>query len=287
MRVTNKIIYDTIKYSLANITEDLARSNRVIATGRRINSPSDDPVGITQALHIRSTLANLEQLERNVTFGKSWLTASESALNQVQDLISNAKSLCVQMATATTGAAQREAASENVQVAMDELVSLANSDVNGHYIFAGSKTESAPFKDDGTYQGDDKPFTIKIGRDATLAIGNDGDAVFGTLFNTLSDLKNALSDNDVPGIQGAMSKLDDHFDQITTKISDLGAKTVRMEIKEKIFQDLNLTNTERLSGIEDADIADAIIGLKEKQVAYQAVLVSASKIMKLSLVDFL
>ena len=62
---------------------------------------------------------------------------------------------------------------------------------------------------------------------------------------------------------------------------------IRMEVKEKIFQDLTLTNTDRLSKIEDADIPEAIIELKAKELAYQAALSSSASVMKLSLVNYM
>jgi len=292
MRVANKTIYDIIKFNLGNITEELNRANKVVATGKRITELSDDPVGLTQALNIKSSLSNIEQLGRNISMGRSWLTASESALTQVQNQISDARALCVQMATATTGSAERASAAATVQNTLEEIVSLANTEVNGRYIFAGSKTDAAPFSRDNdtnvvTYNGDNKAFTMKIGRDATVEVGSDGEAVFGDIFTTLSDLKDALEADDVSGIQAAMSNLDTHFDRISTKISEIGSKMLRMETKEKIFQDLNITNTERLSKIEDADITEAIMDLKAKELAYKAALASSARVMQLSLVDYL
>ncbi|MBW1717892.1 MAG: flagellar hook-associated protein FlgL [Deltaproteobacteria bacterium] len=292
MRVANKTIYDIIKFNLGNITEELNRANKVVATGKRITELSDDPVGLTQALNIRSSLSNIEQLGRNISMGRSWLTASESALTQVQNQISDARALCVQMATATTGSAERASAAATVQNTLEEIVSLANTEVNGRYVFAGSKTDAAPFSRDNdtnvvTYNGDNKAFTMKIGRDATVEVGSDGEAVFGDIFTTLSDLKDALEADDVSGIQGAMNNLDTHFDRISTKISEIGSKMLRMEIKENILQDLKIANTDRLSRIEDTDITEAIMDLKAKELAYQAALASSARVMQLSLVDYM
>ena len=295
MRVASKTIYDTVKFNLANITEELNKANKVASTGRRIIGLSDDPVGLTQVLNIKSTLSGIEQLERNISMGKSWLIAAEGALTHVQDLISDAKALCVEMATSTTGAASRASAAEDIQGTFDEILSLANTEVNGRYVFAGSKTDTGPFSQGGTYNGDNNAFKVKIGKDTTVEVGSDGAAVFqpsgaganDDIFQTLSDLKDALENNNVSGIQVAMSKLGDHLDQISNKISDIGSKTIRMEIKERIFQDLSLTNTDRLSKIEDADMAEAIIDLKSKELTYQAALASSARVMGLSLLDYL
>jgi flagellar hook-associated protein 3 FlgL len=287
MRVTNNSIYESIKYNLGNITEQLNKANEVASTGKRINTLSDDPVGLTQSLNIQSSLANITQMQRNIDYGESWLSSSESALTNVQNILSNTKALCVQMASGTAGADQRSAAAETVQNNLDEIVSLANTNVAGNYIFAGTKTDTQPFDQDGTYNGDNNPFTIKISKNASVEIGSDGQAVFGTVFSTLTDLKTALQSNDVNGIQDAMGKLDTNLSDTTAKISDIGSKTDRMDIKKNIFQDLNLSDTTRLSNIQDADMVQAMMNVSTAQLTYQAALASSSKVMSLSLVDYL
>jgi len=287
MRVANRYIFESVKYNLGSISEELSKANEIATTGKRINSLSDDPVGLTQSLTIQSDLAGIEQMGRNIDYGNSWLSASESALTSVQNILSDTKALCVQMASGTMGADQRSAAAENVQNNLDEIVSLANTNVAGNYIFSGSKTDTIPFDQDGNYSGDSNAFTIKISKNSTIEVGSAGDAVFGMVFSTLSDLKDALQYNDVGGIQDAMDNLNSHFDDITAKISDVGAKMNRMEIKDKIYQDFDFTNTERLSTIEDADIAEAIMNVKAAELTYQAALASSSKVMTLTLMDYL
>lgn len=287
MRVANKSVFDVAIYNLGKVTEELNKAGNIVSTGKRINELSDDPVGIIQALGIRTTLANIEQVRRNISLGNSWLAASESALSQTQDIVSYVKSLAVQMANASIDSAQRVAAAQNVQNMLEEIVSLANTDVSGRYIFAGTKTDTVAFSQNGTYNGDNNAFTIKIGKDATMAVGSDGQAVFESIFTTLSTFKTALEANNISGIGEAMTNLDADFNSITVKISDVGSKMLRMEVKEKILEDSNVSNTERLSKIEDADIAEAIMNLKAIEFAYQATLASSAKVMTLSLADYL
>ena len=287
MRVASKSVYDAARFNLANSQEQLYKANQVVATGKRITALSDDPVGLTQSLHVKSALSNLEQLGHNISMGKSWLAASESALSQAQDIISDARALCVQMVSGTIDLSQQAPAATIVQNHIDEIVSLGNTEINGQYVFAGWKTDTVPFGQDGTYHGDNHAFTIKIGNDTTIEIGADGEAIFQDLFTTLSDLKDALEGNDVEGIRAAMTNLDIDLDRITTKISDIGSKVLRMETNEQIFQEVTISNTQRLSEIEEADMAAAIIDLGSREVVYQAALASSARIMQLSLVDFL
>jgi flagellar hook-associated protein 3 FlgL len=287
MRVANKSVFDAAKYQLANVAEALSNANLVVTTGKRINKLSDDPVGVTQGLNIKAALANIEQLGRNISLGNLWLASSESAMSQTQGIVSELKALSVQMASATTDAASRNSAAQIVQNMLAEIVTLANTDVSGRYIFGGTKTDAAPFSQNGTYSGNNDAFTIKSGKNATIEVGSDGSAAFGTLFTTLSAFQTALETNDVSGIQNAMTGLDTNFDVITEKISYVGAQMRRIEVKGEILENMNLSNTERLSEIEDADITEAIMNLKSVEFAYQATLASSARVMTLSLVNYM
>lgn len=287
MRVATKTMYDLIKFNLAHIADDLNTANKIVATGKRINDLSDDPVGLAGALEIKSNIANIKQIERNINMGKSWLIASEGALTNVQNLIGDTQALCVEMASATKSAANRQAAASEVQNVRDEIISLANTAVNGRYIFAGSDTDTLPFAQDGTYNGNNNPFAIKTANDSVIQIGADGDSVFTNMLSTLNDLIAHLQGNDVPGIQDTIENLEIHYDDLSASISEVGSKMNRMEIKENILQGLTISNTEQLSRIEDADIAEAVMNLKTVEVTYQAALASSSTIMEMSLMDYL
>jgi len=287
MRVANKTIYDAVIYNLASRTQEMNRANEIVSTGKRINNLSDDPVGLTQALNLKSAISNIDQMQRNISLGNSWLASSESALTNVEDIISDTKVLCIQMANATIGSEERLSAAGTVQNMFDEIISLGNTNVAGSYIFSGSKTDTTPFSSDGTYNGNDNAFTIKVGKDTTVEVGSDGEAIFEDIFTTMDELKTALIANDVGGIENAMSDLEGHFDDISAKISDVGSKMNRMEVKEKILEDLNFANTDRLSQIEDADYAEAITRLTATEIAYQAALSSSAKIMTQTLMDYM
>jgi flagellar hook-associated protein 3 FlgL len=308
MRIATKYLFESVTGRLNKTTVEMAKANEVVSSGKRINRLSDDPVGLVSVLDLRSCLANIDQMERNIAMGRSWLTMAESSLSQAQDLLSQAQALCVEMGSSTAGSSARQTAAVKVDGFLQQILSLANTQVGGRYLFAGTQTDTAPFLYDEegvpptvTYQGNDTPFSVRIGRDIDVQVGRDGEDIFGddafdwgdsgaghsNIFKTLIDLKTHLENDDAAGIQGTLDKLDNHLGTIRAMISNTGAKMVRLDAKDKIIQDLNLTYTERKSKIEDADIAEAIMELKGKELAYQAVLASASKIMSMSLVDYL
>jgi flagellar hook-associated protein 3 FlgL len=300
MRVANKTLYDNIISNLNRVSTDMFKANQVVSSEKRINTLSDDPVGLVTVLDLRSSLENINQLERNISMGRSWLNMGESVFSQIEDLLSQTKALCVEMADATKGSSQRSASATTVDGYLRQILSLANTQVGGRHIFAGTKTDTSPFSFDNednptlvSYSGNDTPFSVKIGKDMNVAVGRDGEEIFGdtwddnNIFKTMIDLKSDLESDDVTGIQGAMDKLDAHLETIQAFVSDTGAKVIRLDVKETIIQDLNLSYTDRMSQLEDADIAEAIMDLKSKELAYQAALASSAQVMTLSLVDYL
>ncbi len=298
MRIANKTLYDSAIRDLARTSSGMVDANEVVSTAKRINNLSDDPVGLVSVLDLRSSISNLEQMDRNITMGSSWLTASESALTQINNIFSSTKVLTVAMATANVGSTERANNANLVQGYLEEIISLANSTTGGRYLFGGTNTNATPFSLDSsgnmvTYSGNDIPFSINIGKDTVVPVGKDGKDIFGSnwddsnIFKTFIDLKTSLENNDIAGIQDAMTKLDSHVKSMNGNIADIGGKTLRLDVKKEIITSLKLTDTERMSDLEDADMAEAIINLKSKEVAYSAALSSSAKLMQMSLVDYI
>lgn len=294
MRVAQKSQYETIRFQLGRITEDLTAASLVATTGKRINHLKDDPVGVAQVLSLNSNLSNLDQLKRNTATGKTWLDAGETALRSVQDIIVESKTIAIAMRSATADNNMRQASAEQIRGYILQIETLANTQVQGQYIFSGTKTDTMAFALDdqqnpttATYSGNSTAFTIKSGKDSTIDVGHDGDALFSNLLSSMISLYNALTSNDTGGIGNGITNLDSDFDTINNAIADTGAKGVRIETKEKIIVDLKLSYTENKAEIEDVDIIDAVTKLQATELAYQAALMSSSKLMKLSLADFL
>lgn len=295
MRISNQSIYSSIKFNLASTSDSMLQANQVISSGKRINRLSDDPVGQVSVMSLRSSLENLEQMERNINVGRSWLNAGETAMSQIQDILTDTKVLCIEMANATQNASTRAIAAEEVEGSLEQILSLANTQVDGRYIFSGTTTDTAPYSSSSgyVYGGNDTEFEVNIAKGINVAVGRVGTDVFGSdggddnIFQTLTDLQNSLSSNDIPGIHTAMEELDDQMNRLGSLIADTGAKETRLDVKENIIQDLRLVYTDRKSTVEDADMAEAVMNLKARETAYQAALASASKVMNLSLVNFL
>ncbi len=290
MRVPNSIISSNVTFGLGRLTAAMDRANMEIAGQKKILSMADDPSALLQIMNLRSNMTYVDQLGRNIALGRSWLTSSESALSSVQEVVTQANLLAVQMGSDNVGADDRLAAAEAVQGFLETLVTQGNSTVGGRYIFAGSDNDSPAFSQAGTtvtYEGDSNPFAVRISRNSSVTVGGDGGAIFGDLFTTMADLKTALENNDGSAVRDQIDALDSGYDRIDGYISRIGGRGIRLDTRENILADVQLADTERLSSLEDIDYAEAVVNLKAVETAYQASLSAASKVLNVSLVNYL
>jgi flagellar hook-associated protein 3 FlgL len=146
MRITQRTIYQNINQNISTITEQLKNINEQIASGKRINKPSDDPPGITHALNLKEVLSQVTQYGKNIQHGQSWLQMTESSLQRVEELIIRAKEIANQMSTGTYSASQRADAAKEIQNILEQLVQIGNTKINGRYIFSGNKDHTPAYE---------------------------------------------------------------------------------------------------------------------------------------------
>lgn len=301
MRVTNKLMADTITSNLFKKTEQIFKTQNTVSSGKRINKPSDDPVGIGHVMDYRKTLSSIDQYNRNIAHGESQLNLTESTLGNVEKLIIRAKEVALSQATATANQETRQISAEEVKNIYDEILQMANTRLGNSYIFAGHKTDTVPFSRDldpdnpDFYRGDSGEHCIIVGENVDIKINVNGDEVFTgeglsdgvNIFNILNNLKIGLESNDTDAISDQIDLLDNVLDQVINARAETGSKLNQLESTKNYWADFKLNVEQILSETEDADIIKAITDLQSQETAYQACLSSAAKIIQPSLMDFL
>ena len=101
MRVTNKMMFEQSNIYINRQYEQLYLINEKVSSGKRVNRPSDDPIGSGKILGYRSLVSSLEQYEKNIETGATWLSYTESALSNAEQVFMDAKVLAEQLATGT------------------------------------------------------------------------------------------------------------------------------------------------------------------------------------------
>lgn len=291
MRVATRTIYYNLQKKLLSLEEKQQKINEQIASGKILNRPSDHPLAMINVLHLRTAWSQVQQYQRNMETSKAWLNLTESALQQTEELIGRAKEIATQMASDTQNAATRALAAKEVDQLLDQALSLANSDLGGKYIFAGYKINTVPFArvgGDVQYNGDTSSIRIGIGPKETIPINKDGQTVFmdSQIFTILGNLKRALENNQAEEIRQQLENLEEVAEYFNNQIVDIGARMNRLEAKQNIYKDLDFFFQERIAAEEDADISALVVDLKAKELAYQAALLSSTKIHELTLLNY-
>jgi len=199
MRITENMRYGSLIASLGRAQGNYSTLMERMASQKKINRPSDDPVGATRVLDFRGVRDAIAQYGRNIENADAWLQLSETKLENISDLIGQAREAGINDQSAQT----RQVLAQNVGSLLEEILSLANSKFGDRWLFAGSRTDRAPFGriilpvahsangfdgsvfSGGTYTGPaDKTYTVRIASGgapgtATYEVSDDGGATWG------------------------------------------------------------------------------------------------------------
>jgi flagellar hook-associated protein 3 FlgL len=284
----------TVKRNIEHQTEIVHDRQNQIGSGKRINKPSDDPLGAMRTQQMYGSVNRLDQYERNHSFSKVWLSETESSITQAQDIVMRMKELAVYIGSDQHNAQTRDNVSGEVQQMRDHMLALANTTVGGRHIFSGHETDRPAFLTDGTYAGDDGKIYINLDNDVHLNMNFNGDDVFQStaggknIIDTLEDFVSALQANDDNTIRTTIiDELDYSFDIFGKQIADVGARTKSLETAGEATVDSKVITKEQIGIIEEVDYFEAVSEMEAARTAFQAALQSSARIGKLSLVNFI
>jgi len=300
MRITQTQMSETIAGYLFRQGQALNEKQEIVASGKKVNRPSDDPAGMARILDYRKTVDSLEQYKRNVTLARVRVNTSETVLDGVSEWIEKAVKVAMDNTPGTGDTQSWQGAADDVDNIRNQIKNLANTKIGGVYIFGGRKTDTPPFvhtlaTDQIAYTGDNSinaDVRITVGENAEISIKANGQEIFNgaqDLFQALKDLKDELNQPvpDTAVIKGIQSRLEQAADQVE-KIRGLGSVTYkRLEITEKQLDQFIVNYEKLLSDTENADVAQAILELQNQETAYKVSLSVAARTVRQTLLDYL
>lgn len=299
MRITHQMMSARLLADLGDSTSKIAAAQREITSGKRIHQPSDDALGARDALRYREQLAAIDRFNANADQANGWLQTTDTALQQITDVVHRVRELTVQGANATTSTAGRQAIAAEVDKLIDAVKDSANAKVGDAYVFAGSQTLTPPYTQGASdaYAGDGAVIARSIGPGVSVQVNTPGSAVLGAgggdgkLLDTLRAIKAHLTGGttaDLSALQTTdLAALDTNLDTINIVRANVGAAQNRVDTAQARLADAQETTTAMLGDTEDADIADALTRLTSQQTAYQAALRTGATLIQTSLMDFL
>jgi flagellar hook-associated protein 3 FlgL len=299
-RVTTQM---TASMTLTDLQQGLNRLNTTqqqLSSGKKINQPSDDPYGTSQAISLNGQLSALNDYSNNVADGTAWTQQATTSLSDVDNMVQRVRELVVQAANGNQTQSSLSGSAAEVNQLIDQIKQEANASYNGQYIFSGSSTSTAPYQAgaNDAYQGGTGTVNRLIGPNTTLAVNTDISSVLGNgqssgsgdgkLLDTLRTIVSDMQSGNTGAIGGAdLKNLDTNFGTLTQMEANVGAVTDRLNLASNRIQQLQTSDTAALSNVQDADMATTAINFSTEQAAYSAALRAGANIVQTSLLNFL
>lgn len=315
VRVTLQTLANNALYDTRKQTSLLARLQQQASTGNRLLAPSDDPAAAAALDNATAQDGRLGAYVDNIKSVRGTLDAGVSAMQEAGNILITARSLAIDASQSGGDQQTREAQATQIDRLLERLTSIANTQVNGDYLFAGTASRTQPFVVSATdangrptqitYQGsEDRPETI-TGQDQTVLPYLSGADVFtrpsasadppGTLdaFQTLMSIRDTLRDPNVSDSQAAqtissrLADIDRVHDRILQSVGSQSAALQGLDGLEQHVQDLQVTTQKAQSELGDVDLSEAIVKLQQQNMQMQLSFAGITRLFDQNLLDFL
>lgn len=287
MRVTDAMRYAAATAQSARAAENLLKTTRQASTGMRVERPSDDPFAWATSVAKSGQMEAMAARRDAAARARGDLDLAESTLASAADIVARAKELSVQMANGDLGPAERALGAKEVTQLRQALVGIANTRGARGYLFGGSATAAPPFSTAGAFVGNDDVTPLEIAEGVTIAANPSGARAFTAaggrdIFQDLSDLEQALTNNSVPGVQALLDPLDQDLAQMTTARGEAGLSSQRFSSAADVTTAaIDALRKIRADAVE-ADPTEAFSRLVEAKSAYERSLEVTKQILALS-----
>ena len=297
-RITTQMTASMTLNDLQQSLNRLDTTQQQLSSGKKINQPSDDPYGTSQAISLNGQLSSLKDYTNNITDGTAWTQQATTSLGDIDSMVQRVRELVVQASNGTYTQSNLNASASEVNQLIDAIKQEANASYNGQYIFSGTSTGTAPYQTGSTdtYQGGTGNINRLIGPNTTLSVntnissllGNGQASGDGGLLDTLRTIASDMQSGNTGAIGGAdLKNLDSNFGTLTQMEANVGAVSNRLTLASTRIQQLQNSDTAALSNVQDADMATVAINFSTEQAAYSAALKAGANIVQSSLLDFL
>jgi flagellar hook-associated protein 3 FlgL len=326
MRVTENATSLASRYYLERHGTLIDKLQVELASGKKVNKDSDDPMAASEAHAITRQAAYLSMYSKNVDRADSTLNYTDTILSNITDMLYKAQQLANQAASGLLTSVQLQTASDAILDVRDEILALANTSYQGVYLFSGAQSDTKPYvyldPEDPTntnpdpatsyviFQGDNNPRQVPVGNDLEVQDMVSGKEAFNTdiyptptptpptepsntqdIFEVLRLMAEAVKNGNIqsgdPSFDKMAPLLEEARNNVTVTRSEIGARLNLLEKVQEEITDQTDQLTIRASKLEDADVAQVVTDLTMAQTAQQATLYVQGSVMKSTLFDYI
>jgi flagellar hook-associated protein 3 FlgL len=138
-------IYDMVSFALYLNGREMTRLQEQASTGARVNRASDSPSDAYRILGLDSQERSLDSYMERLAETASTLEVTSTIINDMMTQLSQVKTNLAQITGGTYSSEGRLRLAEEIDDTLEQMVSLANTQHSGQYLFGGSDTDSAPY----------------------------------------------------------------------------------------------------------------------------------------------
>lgn len=181
MRISSAQMSQRIATDIVRQQAELANIQSQIASGKKVNTPSDDPAQAGRLLGIEEASARLTQFDRNASSAEARLNLEETALTGMSNALMRARELALSSTSGAVDDQARAAIGAEVEQRLSEIYDLGNvRDSNGDYLFSGTRNDSEPFSRNKpvSYAGNSQSRSVSIGLGREVRTADNGSEVF-------------------------------------------------------------------------------------------------------------
>jgi len=306
MQISTNLMFDRAIAQMGVTQDRLSKTQTQLSTTKQINKPSDAPDQAATITRLKSAIDRQNAYVSTINSVKDKLSQQETAASNATDVLTRLKELTIQSANDTYSGVDRKSIDLEVRQLRDQLLSLANTqDVNGNFIFSGSRVGKQAFATDENgklvYQGDQTVSATGVGDQSAVDINRSGTNPFDKIvrldennkkmavgfFQVIDDLSAALQSNDSGGIKRAVGEMTTLQQGLSDSLASIGAATNKIDNQASLAEENVLRMKSTLSQVEDTDYTEAITKMNKDILALQAAQSSFAKIAQLNLFDYI
>ena len=306
MQISTNLMFDRAIAQMGVTQDRLSKTQTQLSTSKQINKPSDAPDQAATITRLKSAIDRQNSYVSTINSVKDKLSQQETAASNATDVLTRLKELTIQAANDTYSGVDRKSIDLEVRQLRDQLLSLANTqDINGNFIFSGSRVGKQAFATDDNgklvYQGDQTVSSTGVGDQSAVDINRSGTNPFDKIvrlddnnkktavgfFQVIDDLSAALQSNNSGSIKRAVGEMTTLQQGLSDSLASIGAATNKIDNQASLAEENVLRMKTTLSQVEDTDYTQAITNMNKDMLALQAAQSSFAKISQLNLFDYI
>jgi len=321
MRITQKNLTRAYLSGLNRNISQLSKSNERLSTGKRINRVSDQVTDAQKALKVRNQIRNNEQFVRNIQSIKNEISAQESSAMQMNEILIDVKELLIKAGSGINSDSDKTIIANEINQLNKSILQLVNMKSSDRYTFSGLNNEApiqvdnngivlfngvnvddileTDLKDDSIFidvglgmkydTQIDQSSVVQLNTSAIhlLGYGKNGNGTPNNLVSLLNKVVSDLKSGDVSQISEYQKQLKESVDRVLVQVTDIGTRYAYLENSINRLENEKLNLTEQQNHLESIDYEEETILNKSYDMAYQISLQLGSKVLPLSIFDFM